>query len=147
MFPLILAGVVGVASATGTYLYTRNHYETKLAERAAEHANQLAEATANALAETKRLQAAKDAALKAAANRNASLARAAADLRHERDGLRDELASASIALPNASCASVRDHAAALNTVFGQCAAAIERLASQADGHASDSLTLQESWPK
>ena len=147
MLPLIFAGVTAVASITGTYLFTKAHYERELSELRAAQADAIAQANTAALAETQRLQAAKDKALKAAAVRQSDLARAAAVARNERDGLRDELSAARVQLSSASCASVRDHAAALNTVFGQCAAAIERLAGQADGHAADAMMLQDAWPR
>lgn len=67
--------------------------------------------------------------------------------RAESDGLRDELAAAIRDLPSAACDAVRSHAAALNDVFGQCARTVEEMARQADGHASDSLTYQQAWPK
>lgn len=66
--------------------------------------------------------------------------------RAESVSLRDELAIARNHLPGASCTSIREHAATLNDVFGQCAAQLERLAAAADGHASDSLMLEQAWP-
>ena len=70
-----------------------------------------------------------------------------ATLRVSADSLRDDLSSYRSQLPGASCDAVRSHAAALNTVFGECSRAIEGLAGQAQGHASDALTLQQAWPK
>jgi len=67
--------------------------------------------------------------------------------RAESVSLRDELATARRDMPSASCTSIREHAAALNDVFGQCAAEIERLAATADGHASDALMLEQAWPR
>ena len=76
-----------------------------------------------------------------------AMARSAAAARNERDGLRDELAASRLQLPDASCTAVRDHAATLNTVLGRCTDRLERMAEAASGHATDSLKLQESWPK
>lgn len=67
--------------------------------------------------------------------------------RAESVSLRDELATARNSLPSASCSSIREHAATLNDVFGQCAAQLERLAATADGHASDSVMLEQAWPR
>jgi seryl-tRNA synthetase len=70
-----------------------------------------------------------------------------ATLRVSADSLRDDLATYRSQLPGASCDSVRKHADALNTVFGQCARAIGELAGKADGHAGDALMLRDAWPK
>lgn len=89
------------------------------------------------------LQKAKNEATK----RQKKLAADAAALRTERNGLRDQLATAGRQLPGASCGSVREYAAALNAVFDQCSGAIEGLAGKASGHAADSLMLFEAWPQ
>lgn len=70
-----------------------------------------------------------------------------ATLRIASDSLRDDLGTYRSQLPSASCDAVRKHATALNDVFGQCAKAIGDLAKQADGHAGDALTLEQSWPR
>lgn len=70
-----------------------------------------------------------------------------ATLRVASDSLRDDLGTYRGQLPGASCDAVKLHAAALNTVFGQCAKAIGELAKQADGHAGDALTLEQAWPR
>lgn len=105
-----------------------------------------AAAARQALADFIAMQERKDAAIKNAEARARTHAAAAAGARAERDSLRDELAAARAGLPTASCASVREHAAALNTVFDQCAGALEDLAGKAQGHAADALTLREAWP-
>lgn len=145
--PVIFALVSAVAGFTGAYFWQEANYERRIADIHSAHASQLAESTRDALARTVALQAAKDKALKAAAVRQSALTRAAAAVRDERDGLRDELAASTRALPDASCASVREYSATANSVFGLCADRLERMASEASGHASDSLTLQQSWPK
>lgn len=64
----------------------------------------------------------------------------------ERDQLRDELAASRRQLGTATCASVREHAAALTDVFESCVREYQGVAREADGHASDSLMYQEAWP-
>jgi len=145
MLPLIFAGVTAVASITGTYLYTRNHYEIKLAERAAEHANQMAEANTAALAETQRLQAAKDAALKAAASRQRSLAADVASGRDALGRLRDAADGAIRDAQNSHSACV-EKVDAFADVFGQCRVRLRDVAEAADDHAEDARTLIESYP-
>ncbi len=146
MLPLIFAGVTAVASITGTYLFTRNHYEAKLAERTAEHANQLAAANADALAETQRLQAAADKAAKAAAVRQSAMAR---DLAANRDALGRLSNAADSALRSASSSHEQciARAAAFNDVFTGCSKQLVDLGATADRLASDKQAMIESWPK
>jgi hypothetical protein len=144
--PVIFAVVSALAGASGAWLYQTNKFERLLSEQRNEYLKRDFKALEVAHADTIRLQATKDAALEAAAARNRELSRAAAAARSERDGLRDELAASRVQLPDASCASVREYASTLSEVFGQCTQLLTRVAEQADGHASDSLMLQESWP-
>ena len=100
-----------------------------------------------ALARATDLQHQKDEALNEATKRAQRNAVAAAAARTESDGLRDELAAARERLPDAACPTVRDYAATVGAVFGQCAAVFEDLARAADGHASDALMLEQAWPR
>jgi len=118
----------------------------KIDRMMAEHSQAIAKAGENAMAEAARLQKLKDDALNEAnqtAQRNAA---AAARARTELDRLRRQLANAP-SLSSATCASTRDYAATLATVFGECATRIGELAEKADGHAADSRTLERAWPK
>lgn len=118
----------------------------KIDRMMAEHSQAIAKAGENAMLESARLQKLKDDALNEAnqtAQRNAA---AAARARSELERLRRELASRP-SLSSATCASTRDYAATLATVFGECATRIGELAQEADGHAADSRTFQQSWPR
>ena len=146
----IHAAVVVLASAvsfTGAWQAQGWRMDAKLSQLKTEYAQAQAQAVEKAHAETIRMQSQKDDAERNAQVRQRALARAVAGVRHERDGLRDELAAARAALPDASCAAVREHAAALNSIFGECADRLEAMAGKAQGHAIDSLKLQEGWPK
>ena len=94
-------------------------------------------ATEKAHADTIRLQAQADKAAANAALRYRALALERDRTRAAADGLRTQLASAAHDLPTATCDSTRAYTATLGAVFGECAQAVERLASQADGHAID----------
>jgi hypothetical protein len=61
--------------------------------------------------------------------------------------LRSDLANIRASLPGLTRAAVNQRADALAELFGQCGAAFTDMAKKADGHANDSLTLQEAWPK
>lgn len=86
-------------------------------------------------------------ALDAAKKREILAAAAARNLRSERDGLRDDLASASAQLSSASVHSLRQRVKALDTVFEQCTAEVEGLAGDAQGIASDARLMLDAWPR
>ncbi len=143
---LIVAGVIAVASFGAAWQIQGNRYERTIAEQRAAQSAILVEAHANAKRETERLQEVANAAERKHNSRLTDLRRDLARTRGVADGLRNDLSAARSSLPDASCSSVRVHAATLNTVFGECAAEIEGLAGQAQGHAIDTLKLLESWP-
>ncbi len=112
-------------------------------ERAAETIKAVAQARAQEQAHTRKVQESLNAA-----NTRAQKAQAAADIaRRAADSLRDDLSTARADLPGASPGSVREYTATLQTVLGECTREVERLATAAQGHASDALTLQEAWPE
>jgi hypothetical protein len=106
----------------------------------------LAEAGKNAMLESARLQKLKDDALYEANRTAQKNAAAAASARSELERLRRELANRAT-VANATCASTRDYASTLAVIFGECATRIGEMAEAADGHALDSRTLQQSWPR
>jgi hypothetical protein len=139
------AASLAIGLATG---WTANGWRLngKIDRLMAEHSQALAEAGKNAMLESARLQKLKDEALDEAnktAQRNAN---AAANARSELDRVRKQLAS-SVTISNATCASTRDYAATLAVIFGECATRIGELAKEADGHALDSRTYQQAFPR
>ena len=86
-------------------------------------------------------------AVNAQTKRTQSIAASAAAARTESDGLRDDLAAVRAALPSASADARGDAATTSGQLLDQCARAYQELASKADGHASDTMTLQSAWPK
>lgn len=64
----------------------------------------------------------------------------------ERDSLRVQLSDAEQRLADAPAASVREYAATLGRVFGQCSQRYTELAARADGHAADAATCRAAWP-
>jgi len=69
------------------------------------------------------------------------------NLRTESGGLRDDLADLRKRLPSSTLDACRQYSTTLSTVFEQCAGNLESLAGKAQGHASDTLTLEQAWPK
>ena len=147
MIPQVLiAAAIAATAAAGAWSFQEARYGKQIADIHAEHSLALAEATASALSETVRLQEQLNAAEK-------NHARRLADLRRDRDrnaavidGLRNDLATARVSLPDATCDSVRNYTATLADVFGECTAAVGRLAEAADHHSADSARLIEAWP-
>ena len=86
-------------------------------------------------------------ALNAAKKREIAASLDADRLRVERWGLRDDLAAARAQLSSASVGSLRQRVAALDTVFEQCTVEVEGLAGDAQGIASDTRLILDSWPK
>ena len=63
------------------------------------------------------------------------------------DSLRHDLAANTASLPSQSPDACRAYAAAANAVLGDMEAAGRGMAEKASGHASDTLTLEQAWPK
>lgn len=144
----VAAGIAGAALAATLAWQTQDWRLGKQIESMrANHAQAVADAKQSAIEEAARMQAQKDEALREAnaqAQRNAAAAAAA---RRESDGLRTQLTETRLRMSSSTCASVREHAATLNTVFSQCVGRLEDLARDADGHALDARTLIRAWPK
>ena len=144
----VAAGIAGASLAFALAWQTQDWRLGKQIETMrANHAQAVADAKQSAIEEATRMHAQKDEALREAnaqAQRNAAAAAAA---RRESDGLRTQLTEARLRMSSSTCASVRDHAATLSTVFDQCRGALEGMAANAQGHALDARTLIRAWPK
>lgn len=146
MLPLIFACVAAASAATGTYVFMEAKYEAILAEREATHAIELAAATANALAETIRLQKEKDEALKQAQIRLTAIRRDAAASQSALAGL-SEAADTALRSASHSHSTCLADANALTVVLGKCSAELHDMAADADGWHNEALTLREAWPQ
>ena len=144
----IASALTGAAIAfAGAWQVQGWRYTGQIARMEANHSQALADARQIAIDEATRRQAQKDEALREAALQAQRNAAAAAAARRESDGLRVELTEARLRMSSSTCASVRDHAATLSTVFDQCVGVLEGMAGKADGHALDARTLMNAWPK
>lgn len=144
----VVIGAVSLATGFGTaWTVQKNKYELRISGRERELSQQAFKQLEVAHAETIRLQDTIDKAEQRARKRESDLVRVAGAVRSERDGLRDQLRASALQLPQESDETVRQYAAALTVVFGQCTERLEGVAREADGHASDSLKLQEAWPQ
>jgi len=83
----------------------------------------------------------------AANQRVAAARRDSADSYARYLGLHDDLAAAKLLLSTASADAVRKYADASGVVFDQCVGRYREVAQSAQGHASDTMTLQDAWPK
>lgn len=136
-----------VAVLTGIAGWTANGWRlnAKIDRIHAEHAQDLTKANADALAKYTDMERKKQEVLNEANKQAQRNARAADAARTELERLRQQIASGSVS--TATCGSVRNYATTLQAVFGECAARLEWLAKEADGHALDSRTLNGAWPK
>lgn len=147
MIPIVFAAVAALAGFTGAWQIQAMRHDAAIASIKAEYLKRDFKALENAHADTIRLQTRKDEAERKARSREIALAGDLSRVRDVADGLRGELNAARAALPDAACAAVREHAAALNSIFGECADRLEAMAGKAQGHASDALTLLDAWPR
>lgn len=140
---ITLFGVFGVFCYSLGKTNVRAKWDAEKVAQAKEY--QAAEALnrAKEQAQSKKLIEAKNAATK-----RETILRGDADrARSELDGLRDELKTVCTNLPGDTADACTKRAATVNELFGQCAARYTGLAAKADRHASDSLMLQQAWPK
>ena len=146
MLKLALAAAMLSAAFASGFAVQGWRKDAQIAEIEAANSAAVAAATAQAMEDTNQMQRKKDAALQQATKRAQENASAAAAARAERDGLRNQINTATSALPTATCSSARSYAATAAAVFEHWAAALEELATTADGHATDSRTLTNAWP-
>ena len=143
--------IVGAASAViaGLAGWTANGWRlnAKIDNMVAEHSMALVRANQEALAKYEAMERKKQNAIDQANKLAQQNAAAAASARLERDRLREQVATSSARLSTATVASTRAYAATLSTVLGECSERLETLAKDADGHALDSRTIREAWPK
>ena len=142
----MLAAVI----ASGLFLLQTEHlYQTQLT--LATERTSWAQANSMAMIKARQAEASHTETLNQALLNESTRAtqnRIAADrARAERDGLRNQIASARSAIPHAAEAAIRAYAAAATDVFDQCTARYIDVAAAADGHASDALMLQQAWPQ
>jgi hypothetical protein len=146
MLKLAIAAATLAAAFASGFAVQGWRKDAQIAEIEAANSAAVAAATQAAMEQTTQMQRKKDAALSQANKRAQENAAAAAAVRSERDGLRNQINTATGALPTATCSSARNYAATAATVFEQCASALEELATKADGHATDARTLTNAWP-
>ena len=79
--------------------------------------------------------------------RTQTLQVAAAGARAESVSLRDTIAAIRAKLPSTPGDAASNAASTAANLLGECAAAYQELAGRADGHASDTLTLEQAWPQ
>jgi hypothetical protein len=140
---------IGVLAATFILGWTVNGWRinSKMDHMVAEHERQIAKANADALEQYAAMERKKQEAINEAnkiAQRNA---RAATDARNDLERVRKQVTDTASSLPTASCPSARDYATTLSTVFKECVGRLEEMAKDADGHALDSRTLNQAWPR
>jgi hypothetical protein len=142
---IAVAASLLIGLATG---WTANGWRLngRIDQMIARHSLDLSKATEAAMVESTRLQKQKDDALNEANKIAQNNASAAANARSELDRVRKQLAS-SVTIGSATCPSTRNYAETLAVIFGECATRLFEMAKEADGHALDSRTYQQAFPR
>lgn len=141
-----ITAAIAAAAFVGGFVVQGWRMDAKLAEIESTNAAAVVAATVEVAEEAKRLQGKKDDALKAAQEQVRKNALAADAARIELHRVRVEADRATAAIPTATCSSVKQYAATVTSVFGECTVALEDMARKADGHAVDSKALTDAWP-
>lgn len=139
MLDVRIIGAVAVLAVTHIAAYRTGAESERLAAAVAVGEQAIASSIATGYMNEK-LRIAQNEHAKALSSQSESSARAAAELVRLRDALR------SSPMPDNSTRTTCDNAATIRELFGQCGEAVQWLAKEADGHAADSLMLQQAWP-
>ena len=144
---IILATIAMMVAVQSAYLRGGRHVQ---ALWDAEKVQQL-QAGALAEVENRRIETKRQTGVINAQNaqftRNSALENDAANANSVVASLRDTLAAGVAKLPSQSAAAASQYAATAAKLFVACSEALTDVSRHADGHASDSLMLQEAWPK
>lgn len=144
IYTYVLAAIVSAAlSGWGAWTVQDWRYGNKEADRIAQvlEDNRLNRVTEQNQAKTV------IGAINEARKREAIARDDAAGAQSERDKLRNDLDKLKSSLPSLTPDACRERAATVTELFNQCVGTYQGLASKADRHASDTLTLEQAWPK
>lgn len=143
----IAALVAGLLGAAGSWQVQGWRYSVQITELKAEHQAEIQIANERALQAERMTNQRLTEARNAAAKREQDLRRDGDALRDNFDRLRDQAAATRRNLSTATPDAARATAAAATELLESCAREYQAVARAADGHSSDTLTLQQSWPK
>lgn len=141
--------VAALCAAFGGWCYVHGMKHTQAAWDAATVAQQTEAAKQEQANRAKELKLHQQVieAQNAAIERNKKNQAAIAAARAESDSLRGDLAATRAKLSSASADAVRNYAATVSDILGECARDYQSMAEKADGHAGDVMLLQEAWPR
>lgn len=141
--------LAALCAAFGGWCYVQGMKHTQAAWDAATVAQQAEAAKQEQARRAKELKLHQQVieAQNAAIERNKKNQAAIAAARAESDSLRGDLAAAKSKLSSASADAVRNYAATVSDILGECSQRYTAVAGKADGHAGDVMLLQEAWPK
>ena len=143
----VAAFLAGLAmAATAAWHVQAWRYDAQIADIKAAQAQAAALASEETARNFRAITTKYEGALNDARKREADLRRNVAAARTESDGLRDAIYAFRAKLPNASAATVAVAADTAAELLGACVNEYRSVAEAADRHASDSVTLIESWP-
>ena len=143
----IAALVAGLLGAAGSWQVQGWRYSAQITELKAKHQYEIQTANERALQAERITNQRLTEARNAAAKREQDLRRDGDALRDNFDRLRDQAAATRRDLSTATPDAARATAATATELLESCAREYQAVARAADGHSSDTLTLQQSWPK
>lgn len=143
----IAALVAGLLAGAAAWQVQAWRYGLQIADLKAQHQAEIQAANQRALQLERQNNQRLTEARNEAAKREQDLRRDGDALRGAFERLRDQTAAARRGMPTATADAARATAATATELLESCAREYQALARAADGHASDTLTLQQSWPK
>ena len=143
----IAALVAGLLGAAGSWQVQGWRYSAQITDLKAKHQDEIQTANERALQAERMTNQRLTEARNAAAKREQDLRRDGDALRDNFDRLRDQAAATRRDLSTATPDAARATAATATELLESCAREYQAVARAADGHSSDTLTLQQSWPK
>jgi len=144
---LIAAAIAATVSGFGVWRYQSHKYEAQIATIRQEQSQDMAAASAKALADFTAMQKVKDDAILQAERRAQINAQAATRATVSADRLRADLAKANARIQSATREAVNQYAATVTDVFGECVAEYRTLAEKSDQHVNDVKLMLDAWPK
>lgn len=136
-----------IVAALCAWAFQANRYTAEISEIRLDQANARGDAIAAARGAETTFNRRIEEARNAATTREIALRRDAAAARAESDGLRGQLTDAARRIAQAPEPAVREYAATVSELFGECSRRYIEVADKAAGHASDVRTLIEAWPR
>lgn len=139
--------VSSVVSFGAAWSYQENRWQAKVTNLEKAHQDALLLATVEANQRYINMENLKDEAIKTRDKELEANRAATAAAQRTSDGLRKQLRDAEASFATATHASLAEYATTQGELLGSCTSEYQRMADQAQGHATDVRALINAWPK